>query len=67
MIRNHPLYQVTGDVNQEVRTRNSTLNEVIFSAFISHIEPSKIDEALSDNDWVIPLQEKLHHFDRNQV
>ena len=56
-----------GNVNEGVNTRNIILNEVTFSTFISEIEPSNIDEALSDNDWVIAMQEELNQFERNRV
>ena len=48
--KSHPLEQVIGDVNEGVKTRNKTLNEVSFFAFFSELEPSNIDKALSDND-----------------
>ena len=56
-----------GDVNKGVKTRNSILNEVTLSAFISKIEPSNINKALSDNDWFIAMQEELNQFERNRV
>ena len=65
--KSHPLDQVIGNVNEGVKTRSSMLNEVTFSAFIFEIEPSNVDEALSNNDRVIAMQEELHQFDRNQV
>ena len=55
--KSHPLNQVIVDVSEGVKTRNNILNEVTFFAFISEIEPSNIDETLSDNDWVIAMQE----------
>src|ERR1051325_7991024 len=36
-------------------------------AFVSQIEPSKVDEALEDDQWIIAMQEELDQFVRNQV
>ena len=65
--KSHSLDQVIGNVNKGVKTRSSILNEVTFSAFISEIKPLNVDEALSDNDWVIAMQEELSQFERNRV
>ena len=55
------------DVNNKEKTINKTLNKVSFSAFISELEPSNVEEALSDNDWVIAMQEELNQSKRNQI
>jgi vacuolar-type H+-ATPase catalytic subunit A/Vma1 len=31
------------------------------------IEPTSVDEALQDNDWIISMQEELNQFTRNDV
>ena len=36
-------------------------------AFVSQIEPTKVDEALGDDQWIIAMQEELNQFERNQV
>lgn len=36
-------------------------------AFVSQIEPYKIDEALEDGQWILPIQEELNQFEKNQV
>ena len=59
-IKDHPIDQVIGDIYEGVKTRNRILNEVTFSAFISEIEPSNMEEALFDNDWMIAMQEELN-------
>ena len=53
-MRNYPIEQVIVEVTKGVRTRNA-FNEVRLLAFISEIEPSCIEEALSDNDWVLAM------------
>jgi hypothetical protein len=34
---------------------------------ISLIEPTSVDEALSDDGWIIEMQEELNQFQRNEV
>ncbi|XP_014496487.1 uncharacterized protein LOC106758086 [Vigna radiata var. radiata] len=36
-------------------------------AFVSKIEPKKIEEALNDENWMIAMQEELNQFTRNNV
>ena len=36
-------------------------------SFVSCLEPTNIDEALEDPDWVIAMQEELNNFTRNEV
>ncbi|WP_156855049.1 hypothetical protein, partial [Aeromonas jandaei] len=36
-------------------------------AFVSSIEPTKIDEALMDVDWVNAMHEEVNNFTRNDV
>ncbi|KAA0035442.1 putative mitochondrial protein [Cucumis melo var. makuwa] len=38
-------------------------NNVCFTSFI---EPTSVVEALKDEDWIKPMQEELHQFERNQ-
>ena len=50
-----------------IKTRGQLQNEVEFSAFISEIELTCIEESLNDCDWIIAMQEELNQFRRNQV
>lgn len=34
--------------------------------FVSQIEPSKVKEALDDDQWIISIQEELNQFERNK-
>ena len=34
---------------------------------LSVIEPTTVDEALSDDGWILALQEELNQFQRNDV
>ena len=65
--RDHPIEQIIGDPDTGVRTRRATQNECNFAGFLSQMEPKKVDEALSDPDWVSAMQEELNQFDRQKV
>jgi len=43
-----------------VQTGSKLRNFCAFYAFLSHIEPRNVHEALADSDWVTAMQEKLH-------
>ena len=67
MVRYHPQDQIICDVTKGVSTRR-TLNAFCeHHAFISHIEPKNVKEALGDDDWIIVMQEELNQFERNKV
>jgi hypothetical protein len=36
-------------------------------AFVSFVEPTTIDEALGEADWILSMQDELNNFTRNQV
>lgn len=36
-------------------------------AFVSKIEPKKIDEAIFDGHWSLSMQEELNQFEKNNV
>ncbi|XP_047338253.1 uncharacterized protein LOC124941914 [Impatiens glandulifera] len=50
--RNHPPELIIGNPNASLRIRYQLLDEMANSAFISRIEPKKINEALLDPDWI---------------
>ena len=67
MVRYHPQDQIIGDVTKGVSTRR-TLNAFCeHHAFISHIEPKNVKDALGDDDWIIAMQEELNQYERNKV
>lgn len=65
--RDHPLDKVFGDVESGVKTRLNLKEACLNMAFVSQIEPSKINEALVDDQWILAMQEELNQFERNQV
>jgi hypothetical protein len=49
-------------------------NLILFSSFfceiysfVSSLEPLKVEESLSDPDWIIAMQEELNNFTRSEV
>ncbi|WVZ84103.1 LOW QUALITY PROTEIN: hypothetical protein U9M48_031166 [Paspalum notatum var. saurae] len=49
-----------------IRSRNTAAFIQAYS-FVSSIEPTTIDQALSDPDWVNAMHEELNNFTRNEV
>jgi len=65
--KSHLLDQILTDLNSRVQTRSGLKNFCTFYAFLSHIEPKNVYEALADSDWISAMQEELYQFERNQV
>ncbi|XP_073300494.1 uncharacterized protein [Primulina huaijiensis] len=65
--KNHPLELVIGNPTAPLRTRNQMINEFIHAAFVSQIEPKKIDDALLDTNCIEAMQEELNLFERSKV
>ncbi|GKB92554.1 retrovirus-related pol polyprotein from transposon TNT 1-94 [Tanacetum coccineum] len=64
--RNHPLENVIGNLNQRT-LRSQAQNQSNFFCFISTIEPKNVNEALTDESWIIAMQEELNQFIANNV
>ncbi|GJS55864.1 retrovirus-related pol polyprotein from transposon TNT 1-94 [Tanacetum coccineum] len=64
--RNHPLENVIGNLNQRT-LRSQAQNQSNFFWFISAIEPKNVNEALTDESWIIAMQEELNQFVANDV
>ena len=64
--KSHPQELIIGDTLKGVTTR-SKLKDLVNLAFISQIEPKNVDDALSDEFWVLAMQEELNQFERNKV
>jgi len=60
------LDNIIGDISKGVITRNMN-NFCMNVAFVSHIEPKNIQEALQDDQWCIAMQEEINQFERNKV
>nr|GEU80849.1 retrovirus-related Pol polyprotein from transposon TNT 1-94 [Tanacetum cinerariifolium] len=64
--RNHPLKNVIGNLNQRT-LRSQAQNQSNFFCFISTIEPKNVNESLTDDSWIVAMQEELNQFISNDV
>ncbi|KAJ9545016.1 hypothetical protein OSB04_024723 [Centaurea solstitialis] len=60
--RSHPSNLIIGDPSSPVKTRASSANECNFSVFLSNIEPTRVQEALEDSNWLTATLEELNQF-----
>jgi hypothetical protein len=68
LLQAHPQDQIIGSPPQGVITRSHKHASFIeHHSFVSCVEPTCIDEALQDPDWVNAMHEELNNFTRNQV
>jgi hypothetical protein len=65
--RDHHVDNILGSIRRGVTTRSRLANFCEFCSFVSSLEPLKVEEALSDPDWIIAMQEELNNFTRNEV
>ncbi|GJZ28706.1 retrovirus-related pol polyprotein from transposon TNT 1-94 [Tanacetum coccineum] len=64
--KNHQLENVIGNLNQRT-LRSQAQNQSNFFCFISTIEPKNVNEALTDESWIVDMQEELNQFIANDV
>ena len=65
--KDHPIDQILGDVTKGVQTRSRLASFCEHYSFVSCLEPTNVDQALSDADWVNAMHEELNNFTRNEV
>src|SRR4051812_1721982 len=59
---------ILGKKDDPIRTRAFLKNNAECQlGLVSLIEPTSVDQALEDPDWIIAMQEELNHFTRNDV
>nr|GEU57898.1 retrovirus-related Pol polyprotein from transposon TNT 1-94 [Tanacetum cinerariifolium] len=65
--KNHPLENVIGNLNQRT-IRSQAQNQSNFFCFISTIKPKNVvNEALTDDSWIVAMQEELNQFIANNI
>ncbi|GKC40995.1 retrovirus-related pol polyprotein from transposon TNT 1-94, partial [Tanacetum coccineum] len=64
--RNHPLKNVIGNLNQRT-LRSQAQNQSNFFYFISIMEHKNVNEALTDDSWIVAMREELNQFIANDV
>jgi hypothetical protein len=67
IVKDHPIDQILGDPSHGVNTRSSLRNVCNNMAFVSEIEPENIEEAETDECWLMAMEEELNQFKRNNV
>jgi hypothetical protein len=65
--KDHPMDQIVGDINKGVQTRSRLASFCEHYSFVSCDDPTRIEEALDDPDWVNAIHEELNNFARNEV
>jgi hypothetical protein len=65
--KDHPIEQVLGEINKGVQTRSRLASFCEHYSFVSCGEPTRIEEALDDLDWVNAMHEELNSFAHNEV
>ncbi|KAK2396143.1 putative mitochondrial protein [Trifolium repens] len=63
----HPKDLIVGNKESPRKTRSGFQQNDSLLGLISMIEPKTVDEALSDDGWIIAMQEWLNQFHRNDV
>jgi len=63
----HPEDQIIGNKESPKRTRSHFRPEESALGLLSMIEPTKVDEALADDGWILAMQDELNQFKRNDV
>jgi hypothetical protein len=65
--RDHPVDNILGDIETGVTIRSRVVNFCEYYSFVSSFETFKVQDALSDPDWVVAMQEELNNFKCNEV
>ncbi|KAI3807340.1 hypothetical protein L1987_23266 [Smallanthus sonchifolius] len=80
-LKDHPVTNIIGNLQDGVQTRSLTENTCLYSyirdtgvldvclhsCFISQVEPKNVEMALQDNNWIEAMQEELAQFDKLKV
>ncbi|MBE2321352.1 hypothetical protein DVA67_035890, partial [Solirubrobacter sp. CPCC 204708] len=65
--KRHSPSDIIGSVSDGVRTRRQIESEVSHRCYTSSLEPKNVKEALTDDSWIIAMQEELGQFTKNEV
>jgi hypothetical protein len=55
---------IIGSIRRGVTTRSRLAN---FTRLFFSLESLRVEEALSDPDWIVAMQKELNNFTRNEV
>ena len=59
--KDHPIDNIIGDITKGVSTILDLNNAMNYMDFVSPVEPSRIDDVLEDEHWILSIQEELNH------
>jgi hypothetical protein len=65
--KDHSIVQIVGNINKGVQTRSRLASFCEHYSFVSCGEPTMIEEALDNPDWVNVMHEEMNNFARNEV
>jgi hypothetical protein len=65
--KNHPIDLVLDPKGGTRTHRKQYASFCKHHAFVSFVEPTTIDEALRDLDWILAMEDELNNFTRNEV
>jgi hypothetical protein len=65
--RDHHVDNILGDIEKGVPTRSRVANFCEYYPFVFSFKHFKVEDALSDLDWVVAMQEELNNFKHNEV
>ncbi|KAK2450481.1 putative mitochondrial protein [Trifolium repens] len=63
----HPEDLILGNKESPSKTRSAYQQSDSLLGLISMIEPKNVDEALTDDGWIVAMQDELNQFQRNDV
>ncbi|XP_074298014.1 uncharacterized protein LOC141628816 [Silene latifolia] len=63
----HPMDNILTVIHEGVKTRSLLKKICAHYSFLSELEPSNINDALTDPDWVIAMQKEINQFERSKV
>ena len=68
LLQDHPQDLIIGSPSKGVMTRSQKLASFIaYHSFVSCYEPTMVEEALKDPNWINAMHEELNNFTRNEV
>ena len=65
--RDHPIDHIICDIQSGVQTKSRLASFCEHYSFVSFKEPTKIEDAIKDSDWIVAMQDELNNFKRNEV
>jgi hypothetical protein len=63
----HPEDLILGNKESPRKTRSAFQQSDSLLGLISMIEPKNVDEALTDDGWIVAMQDELNQYQRNDV